>query len=127
VSADNLVFSCHDEENDRYYNVLTDHALNVLYDGRESGGGAELYEDVITGQTFPCCNETDQADYSVRSTLLTPDGQTLAVCDSYPRLYGGFTSFADGEFYRLVDVSDGTCREVFRLPRWTAMDTGADD
>jgi len=126
VSADNLTFRRYGE-NDRSCSILTDHALNVLYSSQENEGSVELYEDMVTGRRYPCYSQvTDEVNYSVRYVLLDNQGQPLAVCDSYPQMYDGFVSFADGEFYRLADISEGTYREVFRLPRWAALDTEAD-
>jgi len=127
VSADYLVFFWNDGENEHYYQ-LTDHALNVLFSSRGNMGTVELCRDQVTGRCFPCYSQVvDEETYTMRYILLSPRGEPLAVCDSYPRLYDGFVSFVDGAFYRLVELSGESCREVFRLPRWEALDLEMDE
>lgn len=123
VTMENLFFSR--EEGDGAVQTVTDHELNVL-----CSGGDSLWAcyDYVTGQQYLCRGERlDPEGRSIRYVLMDARGKQLAGSLISPQISDGLMPLVDGEFYRLADLSDGTYREVFRLPRWAALDTPADE
>ncbi len=119
VSAENLFFIRNDDAGSPVQ-TLTDHALNVLCSGSNN---IWPFSDNVTGQEYVCRYEGADPDSWL---LLDTRGKELVRSFTYPEVSDGLMALADSQFYRLVDLSDGTCREVFRLPRWAALDTPAD-
>lgn len=124
VSADHLLFWRSAEDGSAVY-VLTDHDLNVL---RTVRGGMDFYSDSVTNRRYPVCYEIlDEDAWLCRYTILDSQGRDLVSSLSYFQANDGLVPVVDERTYRLVDLSGGSCREVFRLPRYAALDAAVDD
>lgn len=110
--------------------TLTDRQGNILATG-DKDRVLYLTFDLLDGSAFPWIAEyPEEGNYQrCRVTYLKTDGSSLITFETdlgwcSPSL--GLLPVADDEAYRLIDLNDG-CKELIRLPRWSAMDFPADD
>lgn len=119
VGESYLVFYRWDEEVETNTYTLTDHELNVFH--QSSGDAACLFRDSVTGESWPGCTREEGQGMGLY-VLLDGQGQELFSSTAYPYLYNGYLAAVDEDAYRLLDLNGGGIQEVFRIPRWDALD-----
>ncbi len=127
VSAENLLFWKAGADGESFVYTITDHVPRALRTVDGVNASAGFLSDSVTGRTYLYVAQPTEADSSVwRYTLLDGQAEDQMSCINLSFPSDGLMAAVDETFYRLVDVSDG-CREIFRIPRWEALDLPPDD